>query len=185
MEKVDVHGYDPALAETSATMHSSWEGMGWWSNKWDIINLSFVLEHVLNPLEILDQCKGRLATGGVVIVESPWDFSPLQQGIRKGGEQAWWVSSPDHVNYFTKQSAMKLMGRVGVGDFITPFNGDVRASSTYPVELFIASGLDYRVNEKARQAIRDHRKNLQVLWRESGMSKTGVGRTFWLVGGVA
>lgn len=188
-----LYGMDPALSpgfvvtDDGITLFSSWaqvdEGRpreGWF----DIINLGFVLEHVPNPAEVLWECHERLSDGGALVVEVPFDFNPIQnfhfehavfQGTR---QNAWWTSSPDHVNYFVPGSLADLVRRCG---FYVREQG-----TTYPVELFILHGTDYRTDEVARKLSVKERALLQRFWRESGMSRqTKIGRTTWLIAGKA
>ena len=95
-----------------------------------------VLEHVAEPLELLDRLHDVLPAGGVLCVTVPNDFSPLQQAFLKvKGHRPWFVCLPDHLNYFdfaTLRAALKKSGFVVVDE-----------SALYPLELFLLQDLDY------------------------------------------
>ncbi len=78
----------------------------------DIVVLSCVLEHEIEPLELLRQCCERLAPHGQIIVKIPnhaclgrWLRGPKWCGYR------W----PDHVNYFTPRTLGTMAETAGLG----------------------------------------------------------------------
>ncbi len=83
--------------------------------KFDIINLTNVIEHVLYPEQLLASIKRIMNPDGVVIVTFPNDFSSLQNLLLKRGKisNAFWVVSPDHISYFNKLSFSELSARLG------------------------------------------------------------------------
>ena len=143
--------------------------------KFDIIHLGFVMEHLVNPMAMLLKCKEHLDENGVLIIESPNDFNPLQMAIWDGKSVPWWVSTPDHINYFTPQTMMTLLERAGL-------RNTQHVETTYPVEHFLLTGLDYRVDAAAAKAVRDRRANCQAMWQASqgGIYPHLHGRTFWV-----
>jgi SAM-dependent methyltransferase len=140
--------------------------------KFDIINLGFVLEHVANPVATLLEVKKHLVPGGRVIVEVPNDFNPLQKFLWKSGTP-WWVSSPDHVNYFDFKT---LAGTLNKAGFRVHNNG-----TTYPVELFIAHAQDFRNSSINQVLVQTLRADLQRLWKHVGRVRDDIGRTAWIV----
>jgi len=157
-----------------------WDYLGMIPFAW--IALPFVLEHIHDPVEVLYRCRSHLATGGKLLLEVPFDFNPLQLSMRPEDDPAWWVSSPDHLNYFTPRSMEGLLCRAGLRM--------VHCESTYPVELFIAQGQDYREDQAAKNLLVEKRAYLQVLWADLGWGRPNVfslspyplaGRTFWMV----
>lgn len=72
------------------------------NEKFDVIWLDNVLEHVLDPLSLLQECKGLIKAQGVLVIEVPNDFSPLQQLLYNKGIVAkpFWVTIPAHISYF-------------------------------------------------------------------------------------
>jgi len=110
-----------------------------------------------------------------LLVEVPWDFNPIQkQASLCAGKDGWWVSTPDHINYFNPKSLENLLTRCGLQV--------CSMRTTYPVELFRLHGEDYSQDEKARARLNERRVELQEFWWASGMSKwTHIGRTVWAI----
>jgi 2-polyprenyl-3-methyl-5-hydroxy-6-metoxy-1,4-benzoquinol methylase len=99
-------------------------------SKYDVIWLDNVLEHVLDPLHLLQACKKLLHSGGVVIIEVPNDFSVLQEHLLNRGDiiSRFWVVVPDHISYFNQEGLTALAKDAGLetvftmGDFPIDFN---------------------------------------------------------------
>jgi SAM-dependent methyltransferase/RimJ/RimL family protein N-acetyltransferase len=78
--------------------------------KFDLIWLSNVLEHVLDPVDLMNQIKELLNEGGVLVTIVPNDFSPVQtQLIQQGNiSEQFWITPPDHLSYFDEYSLRAL-----------------------------------------------------------------------------
>ena len=50
--------------------------------RFDVVHLNNVLEHVPNPLRIVRLARGLLASGGLLCLNVPNDFTPFQAGAR-------------------------------------------------------------------------------------------------------
>ena len=70
-----------------------------------LIVLSCVLEHEMEPLELLRVCRDRLATDGRIIVKVP-NFNCLSRLLR--GRKWCGFRWPDHVNYFTAKTLASM-----------------------------------------------------------------------------
>jgi 2-polyprenyl-3-methyl-5-hydroxy-6-metoxy-1,4-benzoquinol methylase len=84
-------------------------------NQYDIVWLQNVLEHVLEPFDLLHKLKRLVAPSGCLVVTVPNDFSELQscaleQGILK---TPFWVAVPDHIHYFNVRSIQKIFEHTG------------------------------------------------------------------------
>lgn len=79
--------------------------------KYDLIFLGNVLEHVLNPVELIDILVHLLNSGGLLCVTVPNDFSDLQEHFIKDGVVArpYWLNFPDHLNYFSLDTLEKFL----------------------------------------------------------------------------
>jgi hypothetical protein len=74
--------------------------------------------------------------GGAIALRVPNDFNPLQEVVRaRSGHRAWWIASPDHINYFDHRSIRRVLESVGF-EVIDQW-GD------FPMELFLLMGDDY------------------------------------------
>lgn len=67
----------------------------------DVVILSCVLEHELDPVPLLAGCRERLAHDGQVVVKVP-NYACLARWLR--GRRWCGYRWPDHVNYFTPRS---------------------------------------------------------------------------------
>lgn len=99
------------------------------------VRMSLVLEHIPNAAEFLDTYATVMGKYGTMQIIVPNEFNPLQK--RAGGD---WFLSKVHANYFNEEGLRLLLGRVGLK--IT------RVTSTFPIEMAIMVGLDYRKNPK-------------------------------------
>lgn len=142
-------------------------------NPASIISLNFVLEHVVDPRSVLLKCRGYMSCGGQLLVEVPNDFTDRQRGICRPGETPWWVSTPDHVNYFNHGSLENLLHSCGFHVEIT--------RSTWPVESLLAGGHDYRTDPEAKKLAVSCRAERQRRWWAMGLSASKSGRTVWCV----
>lgn len=99
--------------------------------KFHLILLDNVLEHVIDPLALLNQLSRLLEDGGCLVVEVPNDFSKLQQHLieEECVESEYWVALPDHLSYFSPEGLESLAKAAG---------WSVKSMMTdYPIELFL------------------------------------------------
>ena len=134
--------------------------------KFNAINLFDVLEHVHNPIEVLENCYKLLKPKGIIVIEVPNDYNPLQKIVQNTlkKEEYWltiltksrnyhWASKMDHLNYFNFQSLNRLLKRLGFKI--------IYQQSTFPLELFLLMGDDYLKSEKIGKKIHQKRMNLE------------------------
>ncbi|MGY3087530.1 2-polyprenyl-3-methyl-5-hydroxy-6-metoxy-1,4-benzoquinol methylase [Hymenobacter sp. UYAg731] len=78
--------------------------------QFDVLWLDNVLEHVLEPADLLRQCRQLIKLDGVLVVDVPNDFSALQQHLLDTGQidRPFWVVLPDHLSYFTQPGLRNL-----------------------------------------------------------------------------
>lgn len=71
-------------------------------NQYDVVWLQNVLEHVLDPINLLISIRKLLSNQGVAVVTVPNDCSVLQRAAMDSGhiDSAFWVLPPDHLSYF-------------------------------------------------------------------------------------
>ncbi len=80
-------------------------------DKYDIIVLDNVLEHLPNPIEVLKKLKKNLNDDGIFIISLP-NINSLQFKIFK--ENWFHLDAPRHLNHFYKNSFSKLLERVNL-----------------------------------------------------------------------
>jgi len=141
--------------------------------KFDAIHIFDVLEHVNDPISILKKSYSLLKRGGIIVVEVPNDFNPLQKLVQKKlKKKEYWVTlSPTsenpstlvHLNYFDFSSISNLLKRTGFKVIIK--------ESTFPLELFLLMGQDYIKNPKIGKKI--HLERIQF---EKSFEKTKTGQ---------
>jgi 2-polyprenyl-3-methyl-5-hydroxy-6-metoxy-1,4-benzoquinol methylase len=98
--------------------------------RFDLLWLDNILEHVLNPLDLLKLCRDLGNETSFLIVEVPNDFSALQRKALelKLIDREFWIAVPDHISYFNKEGLIKISRKAGwklevlVGDFPIDFN---------------------------------------------------------------
>ncbi|OGU66357.1 MAG: hypothetical protein A2499_18995 [Stygiobacter sp. RIFOXYC12_FULL_38_8] len=114
------------------------------NKKFDIINLTNVIEHVLYPEQLLISIKKILSSDGVVIVTFPNDFSSLQDLLlkKKKISNAFWVVSPDHISYFNKSSFSKLSKRLGYAQQFY--------LADFPIDLYLLNDNSNYVSDKTK-----------------------------------
>ena len=76
------------------------------SEKFDVIFLNHVIEHIAQPLNLIKILKDKLNPDGVIYIVTPNNASLIQKlfGVKWRG---W--ETPRHVNIFNKKSALKLI----------------------------------------------------------------------------
>jgi len=76
------------------------------NRKFDVVWLDNVLEHVLDPLDLVRRCQSLLFDDGAVVIEVPNDFSAIQLAALENGlvDSAFWLVRPDHISYFNRES---------------------------------------------------------------------------------
>ena len=109
--------------------------------KFGAIHMNAVLEHSRSPNKILEIAHNLLEKKGMLIVEVPNEFNPLQLIAQKTlKKDEWWVVPKEHLNYFNFNSLSKLLKKNG-------FEITMK-QATFPLEMFLLMGFDYINNSK-------------------------------------
>lgn len=77
----------------------------------DVIVMASYLEHEVNPLPVLQQCRDRLKPGGSIIIKVP-NFNCINRVAR--GARWCGFRWPDHVNYFTPATLVAIAHQAGL-----------------------------------------------------------------------
>ncbi len=100
---------------------------------YDVVMIDNVLEHVIDPLDLLKGLHHLIKPGGILIVEVPNDFSIIQMKAINSGwiDRAFWVDLPQHLSYFTAGSLRNICAEAGwtFGELISDF----------PIDWFLAN----------------------------------------------
>ena len=153
------------------------------NKNYDVIHLGNVLEHVRDPLALVRKCSDLLSLGGVLIISVPNDFSILQKYLFTSSivKSEYWICPPDHLNYFTLESLVKLQvtSNLEVLDQICDF----------PIEWFLMNNNSNYINDPTLgKSAHQARTRLDSLLNSSGdlelrlnfwrsMAALGFGRT--------
>lgn len=110
--------------------------------KFDLICLDNVLEHVIDPVAMLDRLIPMLRPHGVLLIEVPNDFSVYQQSLTETGKvsREYWKAYPDHLQYFGVDSLRKLCSDRGLSKH--------RIMADFPIEWFLANEESNYVEKK-------------------------------------
>lgn len=104
--------------------------------KYSCVNLNNVLEHLVNPVGVLELCKKLLHDNGIIRIKVPNDFNKLQLiANRKVKNKNWWILYPDHINYFTFDSLENILRDLGFRI--------VHKTTDFPMEVFLLMGENY------------------------------------------
>lgn len=95
-----------------------------------------MLEQTFDPVANLEAAERILVPGGVAIVRSGNDFSPLQEAAVEGlGLERWWISAPEHINYLSFDAVEAMMTDIGLEP--------VDRLADFPMEMFLLLGFPY------------------------------------------
>lgn len=89
----------------------------------DAVTMMHVLEHVLNPVQALDNITRMLRRGGRLYVEVP---NNACIGRQEAGATWRWLDVPRHLNFFTPESLQAFCRKAGLEIEAVEFTGYVR-----------------------------------------------------------
>ena len=153
--------------------------------KFDVVCLNLVLEHIPDPVKFLQDVKVVLKPNGLIFVLSPNEYNPLQRVLCENlFFKPWWVSPPQHINYFDFKSIKKLLESLNFAI--------IDSTSTYPMEFFLLGGDNYVGKRGVGRKCHLKRKTLETnlfvhnpdlinaFYRD--LAKNNIGREFVIVG---
>ena len=151
------------------------------NDAYDLLILDNVLEHLLEPGQLLTGVAQLLRPNGLLIIEVPNDFSMVQNHLLAEGRipRPYWVASPDHISYFNADGLNALLDQHG---FVVQ-----TMLADFPIDLFLFNDKTNYVTDatagkachQARIEIENlmHARNPQAtLDMYAAMAKLGVGR---------
>jgi len=156
----------------------------------DVCVMEHVLEHVADPQGLLARLPGLLKPSGVVAITVPNDFSPVQAEARALGliDRDFWVSPPQHLNYFNAENLPRLLERVGF-EVLDGF-------SSFPIDWFLHHPRsNYIADPAAGKPAHRARMALDMLLAKNGVAafhgfgqalfRCGAGRSITVIGRTA
>ena len=135
--------------------------------KYDIIILDNVLEHVLSPEETIRSLKKIISPGGMIIIEVPNDFSKLQETAISANiiDRDFWVSPPDHLTYYSKDSLNAFMEDMGFSTY--------KVTCDFPIDLNLFNPATNYVMDKGNgRNVHLSRIAIENLFDEISVEKT-------------
>jgi len=110
-------------------------------NKYGVVNLSNVLEHVLNPVDLLKDLRSLLHKNSYLRISVPNDYSNFQEFLlNKNYTTNTWLAPPDHLHYFTFDSLTKLLESLNY-EVHTPLG-------EFPIEIFLSNTSSNYTNDR-------------------------------------
>ncbi|QLH76824.1 class I SAM-dependent methyltransferase [Halosimplex rubrum] len=146
------------------------------NTNFDLITMFNVLEHVPNPIEVLEACRELLIDDGMLIVKVPNEFNPFQMAARAAlNLGTWWVDPPTHIFYFNFDSLAKLLSDLG-------FEVQARFAD-FPMSQFLLMGHNYVENDEMGRDCHDQRVRFELAIDDdhrrmfySSLASVGLGR---------
>lgn len=129
--------------------------------RFDVVNMSLVLEHIPDPAAFLKLVRQSLNDDGLICIVVPNDFNPFQIVLRDHLSYApWWVAPPHHINYFNFDSLSALVERCGFKV--------LHKEATFPIDMFLLMGEKYIGNDEIGRACHKRRMNFELALSEAG-----------------
>jgi SAM-dependent methyltransferase len=152
--------------------------------QFQVVFLGNILEHVLDPVGLVDSLYALLEKEGLLCITVPNDFSNLQNFLTESGQIAtpYWLAYPDHLNYFNLETLSSLLNerKLPVVDHFADFPIEwflVNPNSNYALDKSKGKNahnsrviLDGMINESRNVVAK------QALWRS--LCELGFGRSF-------
>lgn len=141
-------------------------------NTFDFIHVSLVLEHVTEPLNVIESAKNLLKPNGFITISVPNDFNIMQETVKKvTGNSKWWVNPHHHLNYFDFTSLEGILEKSGFEV--------VDRSTNFPMEMFILMGDNYTDNPALGKECHKKRKKLDIeLFKSNEQTLREIYRSF-------
>lgn len=114
------------------------------SHKYDLVWLGNVLEHVLEPIELLQQLRQLVSNDGLLCVTVPNDGNAYHESLYKDDlvPERWWIAIPDHISYFTQDSLKQTVKATGWEC--------LSIQADFPVDWFLANESANYIVDKSR-----------------------------------
>lgn len=134
--------------------------------KFDIITLFEVLEHLREPIRLLQQIQtSLLKENGMLIIDVPNEFNDFQVAANQEYKlNEWWVCPPEHINYFSRDSLEHILEKCGYEIF--------HAEASFPIEMFLLMGEVYIENQQVGAECHNKRVLFEKTLRENGKMET-------------
>lgn len=149
--------------------------------RFNLINLGNVLEHVPDPIALLEKIHKLLLPEGLLRIVVPNDSSELQELLKQQGSLNYeWVHPPDHLSYFNFDNLPLVLEATGFKM--------VNMLADFPIELFLTNEHSNYVIDRSKgtdahksrvmisKLIYQRGLDNYIKWSE-GLAAAGIGRT--------
>ncbi|MEP1097185.1 MAG: class I SAM-dependent methyltransferase [Cyclobacteriaceae bacterium] len=135
--------------------------------KFEVVWMNNLLEHVIDPEEIITKSKNILSENGVLVIQVPNDFSPYQEFLEEKGhvDEKFWIAYPDHLNYFNRSSLKSFVEAFGFEEkFVL---------ADFPIDIFLANDHSNYIKDRTKGKLAHQaRIDLDNLFHSFGLEKT-------------
>ncbi len=122
---------------------------------YDFINFKNVLEHVLDPVDVLLKIKKLMHKDSILRIQVPNDFSSYQKMLNKEyNVPEYFVSPPDHLSYFNSHSLLNTLEKCG-------YKVDLQHGD-FPIEIFLANPSSNYVTNKEMNGKNAHNARVDI-----------------------
>lgn len=97
--------------------------IGFPERHFDVVHSAQMLEHLTDPLAVLNEVKRIIRPGGLLYVDVP-NYHTLT--IRMGRDDFWLNKPPEHLNYFTPKTLTRLLSQSGFRDICISSGGGLK-----------------------------------------------------------
>lgn len=86
------------------------------NQQFNVINIDSALDMMLNPAQVIGQCKEILSENGILLVKVANNYSQLQQALLETGQlrAEYWLDDPGHPSYFNRDGLCRFMEAQGL-----------------------------------------------------------------------
>ncbi|HOM01309.1 MAG TPA: class I SAM-dependent methyltransferase [Acetivibrio sp.] len=133
--------------------------------KFELINLSFVLEHIPNPYDFMEKIKSEfMSEEGYLSIEVPNDFNLLQRVYTAYHKtEPYWIHFPDHLNYWNFDTFKNFLERAGFEV--------VYQTSSFPLEMFLLMDEDYIKKKELGKIVHSKRVQFELKFKQIGKTE--------------
>jgi len=156
------------------------DSLGFEEESFDVIYSHGVLEHMRKPNLFFQSAFKFLKKGGIVFYSVANDYNKFQKiYVEEKDVVPWWVVPPEHMNYFSIDSAESISVR---NNFKL-----ISTKTTFPIDIFLMMGMNYinipNLGKDCHKLIMDMEKRIKNskypnLFEEinNAFRKIGIGR---------
>lgn len=135
--------------------------------KFDVIWMSNLLEHVIDPLLLLKDCSQLINKNGILVIIVPNDFSRLQKHLLDNNfvNREYWVALPDHLSYFNSEGLHNICKAADWEQF--------DLLTDYPIDFALLNdNTNYIMDKSKGKSVHHQRVEAENLFYEASLEKT-------------